>query len=91
MLGERIANVEEDLKLYSGQWRQNSLVENLQGLKGIAFVSSVAIDAEVGDLRRFPTAGKYMKLLMSGKPKNKVCVAVAREPAGFIWSIGQSI
>ena len=60
MLGERIANVEEDLKLYSGQWRQNSLVENLQGLKGIAFVSSVAIAAEVGDLRRFPTAGKFM-------------------------------
>jgi transposase len=34
---------------------------------------------------------KYMKLLMSGKPKNKVIVAVARELAGFIWSIGHNI
>ncbi|MCD4707898.1 MAG: hypothetical protein K8S62_09180 [Candidatus Sabulitectum sp.] len=34
---------------------------------------------------------KYIKLLMGGKPKNKVCVAVARELAGFIWAIGQSV
>jgi len=32
---------------------------------------------------------KYMKLLMSGKIKNKVCVAVARELTGFIWAIGR--
>jgi len=168
LLDERVANIEEDLRVYSGYWGKSSLVESLQGLRGIAFVSAVAIAAEVGDLRRFPTAGhfmsyvglvpseyssgqkekrgsitrcgnvivrrllveaawhyrhkpsrsraitlrnenlpkrvqdiawkaqerlhrKYMKLLMSGKPKNKVCVAVARELAGFIWAIGQSI
>lgn len=168
LLDGRVANIEEDLRFYSGHWGQNSLVECLQGLRGIAFVSAVAIAAEVGDLRRFSTAGKfmsyvglvpsehssgqkekrgsitrcgnvivrrllveaawhyrhkpsksraitlrnenlpkrvqdiawkaqerlhrkYMKLLMSGKPKNKVCVAVARELAGFIWAIGQSI
>ena len=34
---------------------------------------------------------KYMKLLMSGKPKNKVCVAVARELTGFIWAIGREL
>ncbi len=168
VLDERVTGIEEHLKVYSGHWEQNSLVESLQGLRGIAFVSAVAIAAEVGDLRRFPTAGKfmsyvglvpsehssgrkekrgsitrcgnsivrrllveaswhyrhkpgnsraitlrneelpkriqditwkaqerlhrkYMKLLMAGKPKNKVCVAVARELAGFIWAIGQSI
>ena len=168
LLDERVSNIEKDLKLYSGHWEQSSLVDNLQGLKGIAFVSAVAIAAEIGDLRRFPTAGhfmsyvglipsehssgqkekrgsitrcgnvlvrrvlveaawhyrhkpskskaiaqrneklpervqkiawkaqerlhrKYMRLLMAGKPKNKVCVAVARELAGFIWAIGQSI
>ena len=168
LLDGRVANIEEDLKLYSGHWKQNGLVDCLQGLRGIAFISAVAIAAEVGDLRRFSTAGKfmsyvglvpsehssgqkekrgsitrcgnvivrrllveaawhyrhkpsksraitlrneklpkkvqdiawkaqerlhrkYMKLLMSGKVKNKVCVAVARELAGFIWAIGQSI
>ena len=168
LLDNRIADIEKDLRLYSSHWSQNILVESLQGLKGIAFVSAVAIAAEVGDLRRFPSAGKfmsyvglvpaeyssgqkenrgsitrcgnsiirrllveaawhyrhkpgksraftlrneklpqgireiswnaqkrlhrkYMKLLMGGKPKNKVIVAVARELAGFIWSIGQSI
>ena len=34
---------------------------------------------------------KYMKLLMSGKIKNKVCVAVARELTGFIWAIGREL
>ncbi|MCD6588033.1 MAG: IS110 family transposase [Candidatus Fermentibacteraceae bacterium] len=168
LLDERVANVGEDLKFHSKHWKQNGLVEYLQGLRGIAFISAVAIAAEAGDLRRFSTAGKfmsyvglvpsehssgqrekrgsitrcgnvtvrrllveaawhyrhkpsksraitlrneklpkkvqdiawkaqerlhrkYMKLLMSGKPKNKVCVAVARELAGFIWAIGQSI
>jgi len=168
LLGERITNVEEDLKLYSRHWKQNGLVERLQCLRGIAFISAVGIAAEVGDLKRFATAGKfmsyvglvpaeyssgqkerrgsitrcgnvmvrrllveaawhyrfqprrsraiafrneklpqqiqdlgwkaqerlhrkYMKLLMGGKPKNKVCVAVARELAGFIWAIGQSV
>lgn len=168
LLDERVANVGEDLKLHSGHWKQNGLVEYLQGLRGIAFISAVGIAAEVGDLRRFATAGKfmsyvglvpsehssgqrekrgsitrcgnvivrrllveaawhyrhrpskskvialrneklpkkvqdiswkaqerlhrkYMKLLMSGKAKNKVCIAVARELAGFIWAIGQSI
>ncbi len=167
LLDERVANIGEDLKLHSGHWEQNGLVEYLQGLRGIAFLSAVAIAAEVGDLRRFPTAAKfmsyvglvpserssgqrekrgsitrcgnvivrrllveaawhyrhrpgksraiklrneklpkkvqdiswkaqerlhrkYMKLLMGGKAKNKVCVAVARELTGFIWAIGQS-
>jgi len=34
---------------------------------------------------------KYMKLLMSGKLKNKVCVAVARELTGFVWAIGREV
>ncbi|PIE51901.1 IS110 family transposase, partial [Candidatus Fermentibacteria bacterium] len=159
---------ERDLRLYSSHWEQSSLVDSLQGLRGIAFLSAVAIAAEVGDLRRFSKAGrfmsyvglvpsehssgsrekrssitrwgnvlvrrllveaawhyrhkpcktrviaqrnrdlpervqritwkaqerlhrKYMRLIMAGKPKNKVCIAVARELAGFIWAIGQSI
>jgi transposase len=36
------------------------MVEYLHGLRGIAFISSVGIASEVGDLRRFATAGKFM-------------------------------
>ena len=60
LLGERITNAEEDLKLYSRHWKQNGLVERLQCLRGIAFISAVGIAAEVGDLKRFATAGKFM-------------------------------
>ena len=60
LLGERITNVEENLKLYSRHWKQNGLVERLQCLRGIAFISAVGIAAEVGDLKRFATAGKFM-------------------------------
>jgi len=38
----------------------NKLDECLQGLRGIAFISAVGIAAEVGDLKRFSTAGKFM-------------------------------
>ena len=34
---------------------------------------------------------RYVYLLMRGKLKNKVCVAVARELAGFIWAIGREL
>jgi len=60
LLDERVANIDEELKLHSGYWQQSKLVNSLQGLRGIAFLSAVAIAAEVGDLRRFPTAGGFM-------------------------------
>ena len=33
---------------------------------------------------------KYYRLTNAGKPKNKALVGVARELAGFIWSVGRS-
>ncbi len=33
---------------------------------------------------------KYYRLTNAGKPKNKALVGVARELAGFIWSVGNS-
>ena len=33
---------------------------------------------------------KYYRLTTTGKPKNKALVGVARELAGFIWSVGRS-
>jgi transposase len=34
---------------------------------------------------------RYRRLSARGLQHNKVCVAIARELAGFIWSIGQQI
>lgn len=34
---------------------------------------------------------RYRRLTLRGLQHNKVCVAIARELAGFIWSIGQQI
>ena len=34
---------------------------------------------------------RYRRLSARGLPQNKVCVAIARELAGFIWSIAQQI
>jgi len=34
---------------------------------------------------------RYRRLSARGLPQNKVCVAIARELAGFIWSIGQQV
>jgi len=36
-------------------------------------------------------AHRYRRLTARGLQQNKVCVAIARELAGFIWSIGQQI
>jgi transposase len=34
---------------------------------------------------------RYRKLKARGVHHNKICVAVARELAGFLWSIGQQV
>jgi hypothetical protein len=34
---------------------------------------------------------RYRTLKARGLPHNKICVAIARELSGFIWSIGQQI
>ena len=35
--------------------------------------------------------GRYRRLLARGKAKNTIATAIARELAGFIWSIGQAL
>ena len=34
---------------------------------------------------------RYRRLKARGLPHNKVCVAIARELAGFIWDIGRHV
>lgn len=45
----RLENIEEDLRLQCRNWKLNPLVRNLQSLRGIGFLSAVAISAETGD------------------------------------------
>jgi hypothetical protein len=34
---------------------------------------------------------RYRQLTARGVQHNKICVAIARELAGFVWSIGQQV
>jgi hypothetical protein len=34
---------------------------------------------------------RYRHLAARGMPHNKVCVAIARELAGFLWDLGRQI
>jgi transposase len=36
-------------------------------------------------------SGRFAKLATRGVQPNKVCVAVARELAGFVWAIAQQV
>jgi transposase len=51
----------------------------------------VGVGAEVAELSwkaQVRLCGRYQRLLQKGKPKCKVIVCIARELAGFIWSLG---
>jgi len=39
------------------------LIQALQALRGVSTISATVIAAEIGDLRRFPTASKFMAFL----------------------------
>ncbi len=163
---ERVKQLEKDIEEAVRESVLAPLITALQAFRGIALVSATVIAAELGDLRRFRTAGEFMSylglvpsehssggqrrqgritragnghvrrilveaawhyrhpprmstglrrrnepvaagiqqiawraqrrlnrrmyhLLNRGKNKNKATTAVARELAGFIWSVGQ--
>ena len=58
--GERVKRLEAALRQCAQTTRQAALIQALQGLRGIGFISAVTIVAEAGDLRRFPTAPQFM-------------------------------
>lgn len=57
---EELRSVENDLGSSCESWTRNPLVQGLQALRGIGFLSAVTIVAETGDFRRFPSAPKLM-------------------------------
>jgi transposase len=56
----RVAQLTERLKEVAATWDRAPLVKALQALRGVEFVTAVTVAAEVGDLRRFATAGDFM-------------------------------
>jgi transposase len=56
----RVAQLTARLREVTTSWDRGSLVKALQALRGVEFVTAVTVVAEVGDFRRFATAGDFM-------------------------------
>jgi transposase len=56
----RVAQLTERLRGLAATWRLAPLVKALQSLRGVELVTAVTVAAEVGDFRRFATAGDFM-------------------------------
>ena len=56
----RVAELTARLREAAAAWERMPLVRALQALRGVEFVTAVTVAAEVGDFRRFATAGDFM-------------------------------
>lgn len=56
----RVSQLTERLRELAETWDRAALVKALQSLRGVEFVTAVTVAAEVGDFRRFATAGDFM-------------------------------
>ncbi len=53
LASERVARLEQQIRVQVDSWRMKPVVEALQSLRGVQLVIAVTIAAELGDLRRF--------------------------------------
>lgn len=58
--GLRVSQLTRRLRELAVSWDRGPLVKALQALRGVEFVTAVTVAAEVGDFRRFATAGDFM-------------------------------
>ena len=56
----RVSQLTARLRELAETWDRMPLVKALQALRGVEFVTAVTVAAEVGDFRRFATAGDFM-------------------------------
>ena len=56
----RIERLTNDIAQLVEQWTSRPLVKALMAFRGIELVTAVTIAAEIGDLKRFDTAGRFM-------------------------------
>ena len=62
-LEKRLNEVEHDLQREMAGWHLSSVVDSLRALRGVDRLTAVGLLAELGDLRRFPSAGQFMAYL----------------------------
>jgi len=61
--GERLERYEAQLPRVVAGWRWEPVVKALMSLRGLALLTAATLVAELGDLRRFPTARQLMGYL----------------------------
>lgn len=59
----RVTRITKQLESFCQTWRLRPVVQALQSLRGISFVSAITIVAELGDLSRFDKPGQLMAYL----------------------------
>ena len=62
-LERRLHEVELDLQRELADWQLKPVVDSLRALRGVDELTAVGLLAELGDLRRFPDAGRFMSYL----------------------------
>jgi transposase len=60
---QRVAQLTEQIRQLLPQWRLAPVVAALQALRGVRLIAAIVCVAEVGDLRRFDSAGEVMAFL----------------------------
>jgi transposase len=60
---QRISRLSEQLRQLAPTWRWAPMVAALQALRGVSFITAVALAAELGDLRRFGHPRELMAYL----------------------------
>ncbi len=60
---QRLSELERDIGAQCELWTLHPLVESLRALRGIDTLTAVTVAAEIGDLRRFRSAGQFMAYL----------------------------
>jgi transposase len=61
--GSRIEDIETQLELLCPDWELYGLATALMALKGVAWLTATSLAAELGDMRRFPSAPAMMAYL----------------------------
>jgi len=60
---QRVARLTDQLRTHTPGWRWAPVVDALQALRGVSFVTAVGLVAEVGDIRRFNHPRQLMAFL----------------------------
>lgn len=55
------------------------------------FVAAVTVDAEIGWKAQQRLTKRFRRLKSRQLQPNKICVAIARELAGFVWDIARQV